>query len=241
VRRAAAFVAAMLLTGCGGTASRHSGAFCSGSGSPTVVLVPGLGATHAAWRDVQPRIARFTRACSYNRLPASLDLDPPLVLVGHSLGGVLVRLYAAAHPREVAGVVLVDSLHPRMRERFHLNRPAPAVATAFAKARKTRSLGDTRLVVIQAGREISETVPPRQRFALNRAWSQLQADLAGLSSDHIHVIAATSGHDIPRDQPDVVVTAVRGVVDAARRRTQLPPCERLFARVAAQCFSGPSP
>jgi len=104
---------------------------CSGSGSPTVVLEAGASAFAIDWTLVQQEVARHQRVCSYDRAgsgwsdastPAtrasvSHDLHalleqageaPPFVLVGASLGGIYVRLYAADYPDQVAGLVLVD-------------------------------------------------------------------------------------------------------------------------------------
>ena len=217
MRYVAALAAALALAGCG--ASSHQQAtsgFCSGSGSPTVVLIPGFRATHASWASVQPRIAEFTRVCSYDSA-RQIDATGPLVLVGHSRGGIGARTYALRHPRDVQAMVLVDSL-PR-------------------GAKDSPRLGSKPLIVIQAGREVSDQVPARTRFQLNRMWTNLQADLADLSTDHIQVVAATSTHDVPRDQPDVVATAIRAVVDATRAHARLPSCATVFARVAAQCVA----
>ena len=109
---------------------------CTGEGSPTVILDSGLGDTYLAWRKVQPELAKFTRVCSYDRaglgysesssqprtskviaaelhaLLQAADIAPPYVLVGHSVGGFDVRLYASLYPTEVAGMVLVDASHP---------------------------------------------------------------------------------------------------------------------------------
>lgn len=102
---------------------------CSGTGAP-VVLEAGIAASSVGWAKVQPEIARFARVCSYDRAGlawsqrAKIARSPeqfvhemrtvvehagvPAVLVGHSFGGLLVRLYAAAYPEHVAGLVLVD-------------------------------------------------------------------------------------------------------------------------------------
>lgn len=103
-----------------------------GEGSPAVVLEAGIGASSVSWAAVQPKIAEFTRVVSYDRaglgwsgvarssrsvlrmveelrsLLAVADVPPPYVLVGHSFGGLLVRVYAALHANDVAGMVLVD-------------------------------------------------------------------------------------------------------------------------------------
>jgi pimeloyl-ACP methyl ester carboxylesterase len=107
---------------------------CIGSGTPTVVLEPGLGETASAMaRRIAPEVSRTTRVCVYDRAghgrsdvapsaDAARDLHvllhrahvpAPYVLAGHSLGGMFVLDYANRYPAEVGGVVLVDSMHPR--------------------------------------------------------------------------------------------------------------------------------
>jgi pimeloyl-ACP methyl ester carboxylesterase len=107
--------------------------FCEGKGSPIIVIEPGSSTPARVWRGVQDKIAAFTRVCSYDR--AGYDWsDPesksrtmedrarelyallqtageraPYVLLGHSYGGFLVRLFAGEHPKEVVGMVLVDA------------------------------------------------------------------------------------------------------------------------------------
>jgi len=115
---------------------------CTGQGSPAVILDSGLGDSFVSWRKVQPQIAAFTRVCSYDRsglgysdsspLPRTSDViakelhallqaagvSPPYILVGHSMGGFDVRLYASLYRSEVAGMVLVDASHPDQESRF---------------------------------------------------------------------------------------------------------------------------
>lgn len=107
--------------------------YCTGQGSPTLILVAGLDDFSVMWSPVQTEVARTMRVCSYDRaglgwsepgsaprtsenmvkeLHALLDtakVESPYVLVGHSFGGALVRLYAHDYPNEVAGMVLVDA------------------------------------------------------------------------------------------------------------------------------------
>ncbi|MFN2504254.1 MAG: alpha/beta fold hydrolase [Acidimicrobiales bacterium] len=123
---------------------------CSGEGSPTVLLESGNGPTSAGWAWVQPQIAKTSRVCSYDRagtgrsdespnlrdaqnialelhqLLDAAEIDRPLVLVGHSYGGLYARQYAAMYPAEVAGMVLVDSAHPDQWTRH------PAAAEQYA-------------------------------------------------------------------------------------------------------------
>ena len=116
---------------------------CEGQGTPTVVLEAGLWDDSTAWRKVQPEIAKLTRVCSYDRaglgysdprpdqvpdsrniarnlhmLLANAGVRPPYVLVGHSLGGIHIRVYQNLYPSGVVGMVLVDSGHPDQEDRL---------------------------------------------------------------------------------------------------------------------------
>ena len=110
---------------------------CTGEGSPTVILEAGFGDTSGIWDKVQPEVARTTRVCSYDRaglgqsdppptdvrtfgevvadlhaLLAAAGVPAPYVLVGNSIGGLFIRLYAGTYPEEIAGLVLVDGVPP---------------------------------------------------------------------------------------------------------------------------------
>jgi pimeloyl-ACP methyl ester carboxylesterase len=115
---------------------------CTGEGSPVVILDSGLGDSYISWHKVQPEIAKFTRVCSYDRaglgysdsspnprtskviaeelytLLHDAGVSDPFVLVGHSMGGYDVRLFASSHRDDVAGMVLVDASHPEQQKRF---------------------------------------------------------------------------------------------------------------------------
>jgi pimeloyl-ACP methyl ester carboxylesterase len=106
---------------------------CTGAGGPTVILMAGLSRWSLVWYKTQPEIAKRTRVCAFDRagfgfsdpapqpqilpdtvsdLHAALqaaDVPGPYVLVGHSLGGLEARLFAQRWPREVAGMVLLDT------------------------------------------------------------------------------------------------------------------------------------
>jgi pimeloyl-ACP methyl ester carboxylesterase len=110
---------------------------CTGSGSPTVVIDAGLGDWSTGWGFVQPEVAKTTRVCTYDRagwgwseagplprdaaqfakelhtLLKNANIPGPYVMVGHSLGGLTVRLFVHDYPAEVAGVVLIDSMTPQ--------------------------------------------------------------------------------------------------------------------------------
>jgi pimeloyl-ACP methyl ester carboxylesterase len=109
--------------------------FCSGEGSPTVILDAGARESGISWSHIQPPVAAMTRACWFDRagfgwsdpgpfprtskaMAADLHellrragIPAPYVLVGHSLGGLNARVYNGMYPGEVAGAVLIDAAH----------------------------------------------------------------------------------------------------------------------------------
>ncbi len=128
---------------------------CVGTGSPTVVIEAGLGDWSASWSSwVQPEAARTTRVCTYDRagmgwsqtgpLPRTAKhfaqelhtllhnahVPGPYVLVGHSLGGLPVRVFAHDYAAEVAGVVLIESMHPRQAKPSTPTTPPQTTAPA---------------------------------------------------------------------------------------------------------------
>jgi len=120
---------------------RRLNLYCLGKGSPTVVFESGLTDETDVWALVQPVIAKHTRACSYDRagvgysdpgrrenssvniaddlhrLLAAASIKPPYILVGHSTGGMHVRLFADKYLSEIVGMVLVDPSHEDWAER----------------------------------------------------------------------------------------------------------------------------
>jgi len=158
--------------------------FCTGSGSPTVVVEAGIGDISTDWVFIQTAVSKFTRICTYDRpgyawsepgpLPRTypqinLDLHEllaaanergPFVLVGHSFGGPLVRSYTAIYPNEVASLLLVDTVHedqriPIMGKAVLLR--GTATGRAFPAARRTMLPGDPKP---QSGPATTEAVEP---------------------------------------------------------------------------------
>lgn len=114
---------------------------CVGSGTPTVVVIPALGGTVADWLTVQDALASRTTVCVYDRpglgwseasaawptakgmawelhdLLAVAEISPPFVVAGHSMGGLVARMFTHLYPGEVSGLALVDSSHPEQARR----------------------------------------------------------------------------------------------------------------------------
>lgn len=108
----------------------------AGQSGPAVILESGLGGMSSAWGWIQPETAKFSRVVSYDRgglgwsgpdpapksaivaagrlhaLLGQVGIAPPYVLVGHSMGGLFIRVFADLYPGEVAGMVLLDAVHP---------------------------------------------------------------------------------------------------------------------------------
>lgn len=271
---------------------------CMGQGTPTVVLDSGLGDSFISWQKVQPQIAKFTQVCSYDRagigysdssprprtskviaeeLNALLQraaISPPYILVGHSMGGYDVRVFAGLYRNEVAGVVLVDASHPHQEKRlpvelsgmegswlreaefleftmpfgiprflglceedawaraaecnFHTEREGVKEMKAFsesaAQAAASGSLGDLPLIVLSHDPDRSSAdLPPNLVKPTNDAWEAMQEEMAHLSTQGSQIIVRNSGHYIQVDRPDVVIDAVRKVVDQARASQTTSP------------------
>lgn len=285
---------------------------CIGQGNPTVILEAGLRSFSVHWALVQPEVARFTRVCAYDRaglgwsdpgplprtsevmvqelhtLLVNAQVPGPYLLVGHSFGGLNVRLFAHHFPDEVAGLVLVDAVHEELdlrisayeRANAQLNRqfrqlallrgagivalfpqaipegglPAGAFAqygailattryfenataeslgleTSYAQFRAAGigSLGEMPLFVLS--RSFGEPLPGLSTLENQRAeeqWQQLQAELAALSSNGERIMAETSGHNIPLQQPELVVEAIRVLASPALEPAPSAPSAALI-------------
>ncbi|CAA9348467.1 MAG: hypothetical protein AVDCRST_MAG93-7004 [uncultured Chloroflexia bacterium] len=164
----------------------------------------------------------------------------PNVLVGHSLGGPLARLFAAAYPEEVVGMVLVDAGHENLFvEEQALLTPSQWAAveqsyqtpldgypeyervdisaglSQLRRARTDTPLRPMPLAVLSSNHTFGS--PPELPVAeLERMWRAQQDDLATLVPNARHTIAGQSGHFIQLDQPALVTEAIRQVVTAVR-------------------------
>ena len=258
--------------------------WCTGNGAPVVILDAGLGGTSAGWGFVQPAVARFTRVCSYDRagmgysdpgpsprtarrianelaeLLARSGMAGPVVLVGESIAGFNVRLFASDHPERAAGLVLVDASHeddthevPGMA-RFvpllstmglfrllgvsfgqRVESLAPSVRR-YAQATRFRAGGYRAAAdeITHIRETVSEVRSSRRRLTIpvlvvtgargaDENWRRLQQDQASLSERGCLITAQQSGHVVSVDQPEIVVDAIRTVVETARGH-DVPVC-----------------
>jgi pimeloyl-ACP methyl ester carboxylesterase len=217
---------------------------------PTVVLEAGAGDYSNRWTAVQDRLAPRVRSCAYDRAgfgwsaggPQSMAQDnadlralltaanvaPPYVLVGHSLGALLVRRYADYYPDGVVGMVLVGPTHENTRLFFPVENqwkrvreePIPIGAELqerySARQANPAPLGDRPLIVVVGTRaDPIVTVPPE----LEREKAAELDDQPRISRNSKLVRDPSSGHHVHVDNPTLVAGAIEEVVASAKPET----------------------
>jgi pimeloyl-ACP methyl ester carboxylesterase len=265
---------------------------CSGTGVPEVLVENGGGAFSIDWALVQRAVAKFARICTYDRagyawsdpgpvrdLPEQSIADfelmlrqagigPRYVLVGQSMGGILVRDYQRRFPEQVAGMVLVDPTHDEGNAYIIDGKPKAVplvtrdelqgfmhdllahppvlpipqkISSPFNRLppelRPVRLWAETKWIV---DRDVNQTPyigeGQRQEFialrtqrlsephplarlpliVLTNGQNEQKAGLAALSDSGKVVVAENSCHEIHLCSPELVVDAIRSIVDAAR-------------------------
>ncbi len=209
--------------------------WCTGAGTPSVILETGLGGSSADWGFVQPEVAGFTRVCSYDRagmgysdagpsprttrriareLAQLLDrggVSGPVILVGASIGGLTARVFASEHAERVAGLVLVDASHEDQNEGV----PQIAPFVPFLSF-----VGVLRLLGVSFGPLPASLAPSVRGFA--RATAFRTAGQRAAVDEIMHMQESAAEVRATRRQltvPVVVVTAGRGA-DAVWRELQ---------------------
>ncbi|MEQ0558076.1 alpha/beta hydrolase [Amycolatopsis sp. NEAU-NG30] len=201
---------------------------------PTVVFESGLSSPLEMWSWVQAAVAEAAPTISYDRagigrsdagpqprtaarirgeferLLEVLDVRGPLVLVGHSYGGMLLRAFAQEHPDRVAGVVLVDAAHPEQLERSARQRLGlPLMRASVRSSRfwsrfgrnRLRGVGDDSQLTGLAELELKTTVA---RMMTTRNWAASEAEIEAWLAHVVDEIRTTT---LPAGVPLFVVTA----------------------------------
>jgi len=230
-----------------------------GEGTPAVIFESGIGSDLTSWSAVQGDIARFATTVSYDRAglgksepskqrrtarQIALDLHlalqaagikPPYVLVGHSLGGILVRVFADMYSAEVAGMVLVDPsqeafddwlrahpvrqpmLDPKGDTAEHpKGRPLPRVdesqewATYRRQARAAKVPPGIPVILLTA-------LNDRRPAEMQKTWVEKHEEWIAKVPRGRHIKVENSGHYIQVDHPQVVIDAVKEVVTQSRQ------------------------
>jgi pimeloyl-ACP methyl ester carboxylesterase len=223
---------------------------CSGSG-PVVLADNGLGIPTEAWAGVRRQV-RHVRFCAFDRagvgrsdgrFPArgtlernvqdihalirAADLKRPVILAGHSTGGLDALLYARTYPSDVDGLVLVDSPSE--------SAPAPPsplddgntkldFSSGLRELRRAGNLGDLPMIVLSHGRRTFSTKQAE------RSWTRMQRQLSDDSSNTVRVVAIDSRHAIQVDQPGLVAAALEQAARAFPKKQRLHCLPELMAR-----------
>ena len=191
-----------------------------------------------------PRTARDL-VSDLHALLQTAHVPGPYVFAAHSFGGIFARLYASTYPSEVVGMVLVDALSEKVRTgltpeqwklyvNFGFTKPTPglekykdietldvnASLDQMEKAASAEPLRPMPLFVLTQGQpfDLSPWQPLPADFpgALNKAWHTAQDALATLAPNAKHKIATKSSHYIQAQEPQLVIDAIKQVVEAVR-------------------------
>ena len=222
-----------------------------GHGKPTVVLESGLGDGMETWAALFEDLAEMSQVFAYNRggyrksysknrqrdgftivaelraLLMMVNLVPPYLLVGHSMGGTYMELFARRYPDEVAGVVFIDARHADFTRRCQAAQVAlddhPSAVTSTLLPPGAR--GELKASVLTM-HQIKKSPPfpevpiavltgmnkPSEGETFRQIWLATQKELVGLSSHSKHIICRESGHYLHQDNSAAVVDALRWVL-----------------------------
>ncbi len=217
------------------------------NGKPTIIMESGYGDYSKAWDSVIAEISMLSNVLIYDRaglgksepspnsrtssemvkelkaLLIKAKIEPPYILVGHSFGGVNLRLYATEYPNEVCGLILVDStpedyierLLPTMTKEFQQAYNKQFVyegnydefMESLKQLKESKRQLDVPLVVLSAGKKAHYSEKSQM------LWNEMQKEISKTSSKGQFLIAENSTHYIQNDKPEVVVNAIKALVD----------------------------
>lgn len=237
----------------------------AGSGGPTLVFEAGLGNGLDEWDRVWASAAELSSVVIYSRsglgrseigpaphtarravdelhaLLGRLKVAPPYVLVGHSYGGLLVRLYTSIYPSEVAGLVLCEGVHEQQVRRYAVldSGYSAAFRASFAAAldqpgapaaeiRETvriqeagavegmKPLPDIPIAVLTSMKVTANPQFVNSTLRGHQAWRAMHDEWFQRSSNGIHLETSRAGHQIPEQEPGLLIEAIRFVLDRVR-------------------------
>ncbi|EJL26492.1 alpha/beta fold hydrolase [Brevibacillus sp. BC25] len=221
------------------------------SGAPCVIFIAGMGDSGETWKIVQDRISQEASTLSYERAgigrsPAAavvprtcrdlveelydllqeIGVEPPCILVGHSFGGLVARLFASLYPHLVSGMILVDAA-PEYKELAYEKVLPDNLLAANREYYENPMLNREKIDKIRSYQEIVDHFRQSDKpvsiitRGLPDIWDEewpneeilkieqnLQADFRRLSTSSKQRIAGRSGHYIHHDEPDIVVEEI---------------------------------
>lgn len=229
----------------------------SGHGSPAVIFEtggsPASGSPLEAWERVQPAVSKFTTTVSYDRAGIGLSalgpkprdarqvarelhtalhnahVSPPYLLVGHSFGGIMIRVFADMYPDEAGGMVLVDPTQEEFvtwDQARNPNQPERQddewkdIKASLSEASESRVPPGIPVVLI-TGMKLEGppdmTEKQIEKMKANKsAWLKFHEQWLEKIPGSRHIVTKTSGHFVPFEQPELVIGAIQQVVERVR-------------------------
>lgn len=226
----------------------------SGSGKPNIVLINGGSGPIEGWMKVLPEVSKLSSVFSYNRFGVAgsdkpknaqdgitivenlrealkiVGLEPPYLLVGHSLGGLYANLFARLHSNDIVGVIFLESSHPNdisldkyqgkfvktINKMFSIFDSLSSqkqfsevnfVKQTVSQIQQIDSFPEIPIYVITGGKE-NRMMPEeaRQRRLEN------QLELLSLSKNSKHIVAKNSGHFPQLSEPKVLIETIKDCI-----------------------------
>ena len=221
-----------------------------GQGSPAVIFEGGFGTGIASWSTVQRDVAAFAQTVSYDRagigqsdpgpkprsakqiaaeLHTALEkagVKPPYVMVGHSFGGIYVRVFADMYPKEVVGLVLIDPSQESFNDWLVKNQPDrvkagqsniakasegvqaefAGVDTSYAQARVAKVPEGIPVTILTATED--DSMPAEAR----KLWIEKHKEWAATVPASKHIVVDKATHFIQAQQPALVVDSIKQVL-----------------------------
>lgn len=235
----------------------------SGEGQPAVIVEAALGSGYDAYDTLQTGISKLTRVLSYDRpgmgsserspkprtLPVYVeelralleaeDIRPPYILVGHSMGGLIMRYFTDKYPGEVAGLVLIDCTPEGWIDYFRSNHTDEEIASFHRVIDPDQYDGVTgeeweqlenNLALIR-GVRISPGIPTRAITSIlftdfhremgyhpedMKVWARMQAEVMDGVLDARQVVTEKSPHSIQQTEPELIIDSVRELIEIYR-------------------------
>jgi pimeloyl-ACP methyl ester carboxylesterase len=220
-----------------------------GQGSPAVIFEGGFGAGIASWSRVQKDVAAFAQTASYDRaglgqsdsgpnprsakqiateLHLALEkagVKPPYVMVGHSFGGIYVRVFADMYPKEVVGMVLIDPSQESFNDWLRKNQPDRLKAqegdiakagegvqaefasldTSYSQARTAKVPAGIPVILLTATEDDSISAEGR------KLWIEKHKEWLATIPGSKHIVVEKASHFIQAQQPALVIEAIKQV------------------------------
>lgn len=241
-----------------------------GGGGPALVFETGLADSLDTWLPMVRTMSEFTTAIAYSRAgfgrsdagPAdhsvphevqdlhallhALPIKPPYILVAHSYGSIISRLYVSTYPQDVAGIVIVDGTHeqqvmrwgavdsrypPAFRHVFDsmaTHTPSGPRAAEIQETMKIQAAGtvpgltplpDIPMAIITSMRSNDSSQYINDTRRGHDLWRAMHEEWFRRSRNAIHIVTTRSGHDIAGDEPALVEMGIRFVLDRVRSQS----------------------